>query len=103
MCMEHAMWCHRKLKPTIMSVNNNNNDFLCANVLEDQSSVVPQKGKGKFLYSAVFSPHDHSKRYTFYFPDRPVRSDTISASLGSIQPYATVNARRLLVYISTSV
>ena len=25
-----------------------------------------------------------------YFPDRPVHSDTILASLGSIQPYATI-------------
>ena len=46
---------------------------------------------------------DHSKYFTLYFPDRPVQSDTISASLGSIQPYATINARRLLVHISTSV
>ena len=45
------------------------------------------KGKGKFLYSAVSSPQDHSKRFTLYFPDRPVQSDTISASLGSIQPH----------------
>ena len=28
---------------------------------------------------------------------------TISASLGSIQPYATITARRLLVHISTAV
>ena len=33
----------------------------------------------------------------------PVQSDTISTSLGSIQPYATVNAQRLLVHISTIV
>ena len=59
--------------------------------------------KGKFLYSAVSSPQDRSKRFTLYFPDRPVHSDTISASLGNIQPYATINARRLLVYISTTV
>ena len=43
--------------------------------------------KGKFLYSAVSSPQDHSKLFTVYFPDRPVQSDTISASLGSIQSY----------------
>ena len=42
------------------------------------------KSKGNFLY-------------------RPVHSDTISASLGSIQPYTTINARRLLVHISTTV
>ena len=47
--------------------------------------------KGKFLYSAVSSPQDRSKRFTLYFPDRPVHSDTISASLGSIQQYATIN------------
>ena len=41
-----------------------------------------------------------TKRFTLYFPDRPVHSDT---SLGSIQPYATINARRLLIHISTTV
>ena len=40
---------------------------------------------------------------TLYFPDRPVHSDTISASLESIQPDATINARRLLVHTSTTV
>ena len=62
-----------------------------------------KKSKGKFLYSAVFSPQDRSKHFTLHFPDRPVHSDTISTSLGSIQPYATINARRLLVHISTTV
>ena len=56
-----------------------------------------KKGKGKFLYSAVSSPQDRSKRFTLYFPGRPVHSDTISASLGSIHTYATINVRRLLV------
>ena len=41
--------------------------------------------------------------FTLDFPDRPVHSDTISASMGSIQPYAKINARRLLVHISTTV
>ena len=59
--------------------------------------------KGKFLYSAVSGPQDRSKRFTLYFPNRPVHSDTISASLGSIQPYATINAQRLLVHISMTV
>ena len=66
-------------------------------------SIPLTKSKGKFLYSAVFSPRDGSKRFTLYFPDRPVHSDTISASLGNIQPYVTINARRLLVHISTTV
>ena len=55
--------------------------------------LLLKKGKGKFLYSAVSSPQDRSKCFTLYFPDRPVHSDTISASLGSIQPYAAINAR----------
>ena len=50
---------------------------------------------GIFLYSAVFLPQDCSKGFTLYFPGRPVQSDTISTSLGSIQPYATLNVRRL--------
>ena len=41
----------------------------------------------------------HLKRFTLYFPIRPIQSDTISTYLGSIQPYAAINARRLLVYI----
>ena len=41
--------------------------------------------KGSFLYSAVSSPVDRSKRFTlFASPDRPVHSDTNSASPGSI-------------------
>ncbi|KAK2189190.1 hypothetical protein NP493_113g00032 [Ridgeia piscesae] len=59
--------------------------------------------KGKFLYSAVSNPQDCSKHFTLYFPDRPVQLDTISTSLGSIQQYATINARKLLVHISTTV
>ena len=59
--------------------------------------------KGKFLYSAVSSPQDRSKRFTLYFPDIHVQSDTISASLGSIQSHATLNAGKLLVHISTTV
>ena len=66
-------------------------------------SIKKSKKKGKFLYSAVSSPQDRSKRFTLYFPDRPVHSDTISASLGSIQPYAAINARRLLIHIFTTV
>ena len=67
------------------------------------SNEVKKKEKGKFLYSAVFSPQDRSKRFTLYFLGRPVHSDTISASLGSFQPYAAINAQRLLVHISTTV
>ena len=69
----------------------------------DTSTRLGRTSSGKFLYSAVSSPQYRSKRFTLYFPDRPVHSDTISASLGSIQTYATINARRLLVHISTTV
>ena len=42
-------------------------------------------GKKDILYSAVSSPLDRSKRFTlFALPDRPVHSDTNSASPGSI-------------------
>ena len=41
--------------------------------------------------------------FIFYFPDRPAQSNTISTSLGSIQPYAKINARRMPVHISTIV
>ena len=41
--------------------------------------------------------------FTLYFHDRPVQSSFVSTSLGGIQPYATVNARKLLVHISTDV
>ena len=49
--------------------------------------VVKYKKKVKvvFLYSSVSSPLDRSKRFTlFVSPDRPVHSDTNSASPGSI-------------------
>ena len=58
--------------------------------------------KGKFSYSTVSGPQDCSKRFYTLLP-RSVHSDTISTSLGSIQPYVTINARRLLIHISTTV
>ena len=59
--------------------------------------------KGKFLYHAESSVS--SGRFTLYFPDRPVhfQSDTISAFVGSFQPYGTINARKMLVHIPTTV
>ena len=41
---------------------------------------------------------DCSKRFTLYFPGSPIQSDT-DTSLGSMQPYAANNARRLLAHI----
>ena len=64
--------------------------------------VLFPQSKGKFLYGAVSNPQDSSKRFTHYFPGKPVQSNTISTSLGSIQPYATITARRLFVHISNS-
>ena len=66
-------------------------------------SNTRQPKKGKFLYSALSNPQDRSMHITLYFPDRPVHSYTISVSLRSIQPYAAINPRRLLVHISTTV
>ena len=45
--------------------------------------------KVKFWYSAVPNPQDCSKRFTLYFPDRPVQSNTVWTSLGIIQPCCT--------------
>ena len=50
------------------------------------------------LSCAVSSLQDCSK----HFPGRPVQSDTISTSLGSIQSYTTINARGKLIHISTT-
>ena len=47
--------------------------------------------KCKFLCSAVPNPHDCSKRFTLYFPNRPVQSNTISTSLGCTQSCATID------------
>ena len=30
--------------------------------------------------------------FTLYFPGRPAQSNTVSTSLGSVLPYATINA-----------
>ena len=49
-------------------------------------STLSYSKKNYFLYSAVTSPQDRL-RFTVFFPDRPVHSDTISAFLGSIQLY----------------
>ena len=38
----------------------------------------PRMVNGKFLYSAESNSQGGSKRFTSYFPDRPVQSDTIS-------------------------
>ena len=62
-----------------------------------------KKVKVKFSSYIVQYPILRIAQSAFHFQDRPVQPDTISTSLGSIQPYATINARRLLVHISTTV
>ena len=52
---------------------------------KDLHNITVLKVKVVFLYSAVSNPLDRSKRFTlFALPDRPVHSDTNSASPGSI-------------------
>ena len=45
--------------------------------------TTTSRSKGKFLCGAVSSLHNSSKRFTLYFPDRSVQSDTITTSLGA--------------------
>ena len=56
----------------------------CQHYQKCNTEYSESKGKGMDLYSAVSSPLDGSKRFTLSSPDRPVHSDTNSASLGSI-------------------
>ena len=56
-----------------------------------------------YLLAYASNPQDCSKRFTLYFPGRPVQSENMSNSLERIQPYAAINERRLLLYISTTV
>ena len=61
----------------------------------DREVHIPHQSKKRsFLYSAVSSPLDRSKRFTlFALPDRPVHSDTNSASPGSILARQHVRAK----------
>ena len=67
--------------------------YRCVGLQKDTGGDIPVGCKKA---SSYIVPQDRSKRFTLYFPDRPVHSDTVSASLGSIQPRASINARRLL-------
>ena len=56
--------------------------------------IMHIKGQGSFLYGAVSSPLDRSKRFTLCaLPDRPVQSDTNSASPGSILAMQQLRAK----------
>ena len=50
---------------------------------DNRTLCKKSEGKCKFLYCAVSSTHDCSKRFTLYFPCRPVQSNTFSSPLGS--------------------
>ena len=63
---------------------------------------VKKKGKGMFLYSAVSSPLDRSKRFTLSSPDRPVHSDTVLCFSWKHSSHAAI-AQRLFTHISTTV
>ena len=60
--------------------------FVCLNIdVHAYIYTSYKKGKGSFLYSAVSSALDRTKRFTlFASPGRPVHSNTNSASPGSI-------------------
>ena len=63
---------------------------------------VVDVGKSKFLYSIVSNPQDCSKRFKL-LPDRPVQSNTISAS---IELYEKPSATQQLIregYLYTNI
>ena len=55
-----------------------------------------------FLYSAVSSPLDRSKRFTLSSPGRPVHSDTVLGFSWKHSSHAAI-AQRLFTHISTTV
>ena len=62
--------------------------------LKPVKTVIVTLKKGKF-YIAQYPVHRTAQSgFTHYFPGRPVQSNTISTSLGSIQPHATINVRK---------
>ena len=65
------------------------------------------KGEGMFLYSAVSSPLDRSKRFTLHPLGRPVHSDTNSTSFvtqqyceKTIHLYFTIVYSQVLIHIA---
>ena len=86
-----------------MKSNWHNHTTLCNwSICRKHSPITHKEKKGKFLYSAVSGPQDCSKRFYTLLPWQTC-SIKHSNSLGSIQPYATNIARRLLIYTSTTV
>ena len=96
------LWClQTENKAELLNATDGNchsdNLFYCIQIVNLQSSI--QVKKATSYYNAVFSPQDRSKRFTHQFSGRPVQPDTISTSLGSIQLYAAISTRRLLVHL----
>ena len=65
--------------------------------MESNSTRVGTVEKKVSFYIAQYPVHRTAQSaFTHYFPGRPVQSNTISTSLGSIQPHATINVRKAL-------
>ena len=75
------------------------NSYVFADVIDSKGNLVPNHAVPYiYIYTRIHRSkkvkahsyiaqypvfvRDRSKRFTLYFPDRPVHSDTISASLG---------------------
>ena len=63
---------------------------------------IKSKSKGMFLYSAVSSPLDRSKRFTLSSHGRTVHSDTVLGFSWTHSSHAAI-AQRLFTHISTTV
>ena len=65
--------------------------------------VAHKKVKVSF-YIAQYPVHRTAQSaFTHYFPGRPVQSNTISTSVRSIQPHATINVRKAHTYPPLSI
>jgi len=69
----HKTQCHITMSHITVSHNTGSHNTVSHNTMSHNNVTYK---KGKFLYSAVSSPQDRSKRFTLYFSDRPVHSDT---------------------------
>ena len=69
------------------------------------SGQVESKVRGMFLHSAVSSSQNYIQSALHFtsLTARPVQSDATSTSLGSIQPYAIINAQKPFIHISITV
>ena len=66
-------------------------------------SLCKKKVKVNFYIAQYLVHRTAQSAFTHYFPGRPVQSNTISTSLGSIQPHATINVRKAALSIAKCV